>query len=411
MSKRGGPLVGLDVGTTKICAIVADVGEDGGLDIVGVGKHPSKGLNKGVVVNIEKTVESIKAAVEEAEFMSGADVHSAYVGIAGGHIRGFNSHGIVAIRNRVVSKNDTERVLEAAKAVNMPLDHEVIHVLPQEYVVDEQEGIRDPLGICGVRLEGKVHIVTGAVTSAQNIIRSVNRAGLDVEDLVLEPLASSLSALTDDERDLGVALVDIGGGTTDIAILTGGTIRYTSVITLGGNHITHDIAVGLRTAAHHAERIKKEHGCCLRDLVAEDEEVEVPSVGGRQPRSLSRRMLAEIIEPRVEEMLSLVKRQFQRSGLEEMVPAGAVLTGGSTILEGMPDLAERVLEMPVRRGLPMGVGGLVDMVSSPIYCTGVGLVHYGKEQGVRGRRYGLGGPNLFAKTYERMKAWFGEFFN
>ncbi len=410
--KKGNIVVGLDIGTTKICAIVAEISDDGVPEIIGVGKHPSRGLNKGVVVNIDSTVESVKAAVEEAEHMAGVDIHSVYVGIAGGHIRGFNSHGIVAIKTREVSQGDIDRVVDAAKAVNMPLDHEVIHVLPQEFIIDEQDGITAPMGMCGVRLEGKVHIVTGAVNSAQNIVKSVNRAGLDVDDFVLEPLASSLATLTEDEKELGVSLLDMGGGTTDIAVFAGGGIRHTSVLTLGGNHITNDIAIGLRTPQHEAEKIKKRWGCALGALGGDgDDCLEVSSVGDRGPRVLSRHTLVEIIEPRVEEIFRLAKREIQKSGLLDFIVSGVVITGGSTLMKGMPEVAEQVFDLPVRRGLPTGIGGLVEVVRSPIYSTGVGLVLYGCQQNGRGSRFRIRDRNLFNKTLGRMKNWFGEFFN
>jgi cell division protein FtsA len=379
-------LVGLDIGTSKICVIVAEVSEDGSLEIVGLGKHPSKGLNRGAVVNIDQTVESIRTAVEEAEFISGLPIRSALVGIAGGHIRSFNSNGIVAIKNKVVNQDDINRVIESARAVTMPTDHQIIHVLPQEYLVDDQEGITEPIGMAGVRLECKVHVVTGAIPAIQNVTRSVERAGLMVERLVLQPLASSMAALTDDERDLGVAIVDIGSGTADVAVISARSLRYSAIVPLGGNHITRDIAIGLRTPDYQAERIKMEYGFALASKLNHDEEIEVPSVGGRPPRFLSRQMLAEIIEPRMEEILVLIRREIQKSGMEDLLPAGVVLTGGASILGGTVDLAERVLELPVRQGMPSGIGGLVDMVNGPMFSTGVGLIFYGLQSGVRGRR-------------------------
>jgi len=403
-------IVGLDIGTTKICAIVGNLTEDG-LDIVGIGTSPSRGLRKGVVINIESTVASIKKAVEEAELMAGCEIKSVYAGIAGGHIRGFNSQGIIAIKNREVSPEDVKRVIEAAKAIAIPMDREVIHILPQEFIIDDQDGIREPLGMSGVRLEAKVHIVTGAVASAQNIIKSCNRAGLDVADIVLEQLASSEAVLSPDEKELGVALVDIGGGTTDIAIFVDGAIKHTSVLSLGGNHMTNDIAVGLRTPMAEAEKIKQKYGCCLASLVGKDETIEVPSVGGRKPRVLSRQLLAEILEPRVEEIFSLVNREIVKSGYEDMIASGIVITGGSTILEGMPELAEQIFNLPVRRGLPQQIGGLVDVVNSPVYATGVGLVVYGsKNVGISEFPTAQTDENLFRRVSRRMKEWFGEFF-
>ncbi|HEX8960870.1 MAG TPA: cell division protein FtsA [Geobacteraceae bacterium] len=403
-------IVGLDIGTTKICAIVGNVTEEG-LDIVGIGTSPSRGLRKGVVINIESTVASIKKAVEEAELMAGCEIKSVYAGIAGGHIKGFNSQGIIAIKNREVSPEDVKRVIEAAKAIAIPMDREVIHILPQEFIIDDQDGIREPLGMSGVRLEAKVHIVTGAVASAQNIIKSCNRAGLDVADIVLEQLASSEAVLSADEKELGVALIDIGGGTTDIAIFVDGAIKHTSVLSLGGNHMTNDIAVGLRTPMAEAEKIKQKYGCCLASLVGKDETIEVPSVGGRKPRVLSRQLLAEILEPRVEEIFTLVNREIVKSGFEDMIASGVVITGGSTILEGMPELAEQIFNLPVRRGVPQQVGGLVDVVNSPVYATGTGLVVYGsKNVGISEFPTAQTDENLFRRVSRRMKEWFGEFF-
>src|SRR5512135_2320010 len=376
--RRDNLIVGLDIGTTKICAIVGNLTEDG-IDIVGIGSSPSRGLRKGVVINIDSTVASIKKAVEEAELMAGCEIKSVYAGIAGGHIKGFNSQGVIAIKNREVSPDDVKRVIDAAKAIAIPMDREVIHILPQEFIIDDQDGIREPLGMSGVRLEAKVHIVTGAVASAQNIIKSCNRAGLDVADIVLEQLASSEAVLSPEEKELGVALVDIGGGTTDVAIFVDGAIKHTAVLSLGGHQITNDIAVGLRTPMAEAEKIKHKYGCCLASLVGKDETIEVPSVGGRKTRILSRQLLAEILEPRVEEIFTLVNRELVKSGFEDLIASGVVITGGSTILEGMPELAEQVFNLPVRRGLPQKIGGLVDVVNSPVYATGVGLVLYGSR--------------------------------
>ena len=386
MSKRSDVLVGLDIGTSKICVVVAEVNEDGSLEIVGLGKTASKGLNRGSVVNIDQTVESIQTAVGEAEFISGSPIRSAFVGVAGGHIRSFNTNGIVAIKSKIVTQEDIDRVVEQARAVTMPTDHEIIHVLPQEYIVDDQEGITEPAGMAGVRLECKVHVVTGAIPAIQNITRSVEKAGLNVERLVLQPFASSLAALSDDERDLGVAIVDIGSGTSDVAVISGGALRHSAVIPVGGSHITRDMAIGLRTPDYQAERIKQEHGCAMAARVSNDEEIEVPSVGGRPPRILSRQMLAEIIEPRMEEILTLIRREIQKSGMEDLLPAGVVLTGGASIIEGADELAENVLQLPVRLGVPSGIGGLVDMVNGPMYSTAVGLVIYAMKAGAPKRR-------------------------
>ncbi len=406
--KKGDLIVGLDIGTTKVAAIVGELTDDG-IDIVGIGSHPSRGLRKGVVINIESTVESIKKAISEAELMAGCDITSVYAGIAGGHIKGINSHGIGAIKDKEVKDADVSRVIDAAQAVAIPLDREVIHVIPQEYIVDGQDGIKEPIGMSGVRLEAKVHIVTAAVTSAQNIVKCANRCGLNVNDIILQPLASAESVLTREEKDLGVALIDVGGGTSDLVIFSEGAIVHTSVITLGGNHVTNDVAVGLRTPTAEAERIKQKYGCSLASMVQKDETIEVPSVGGRKPRILSRQILAEIIEPRVEEIFSLVQQEIVKSGYEDRIASGIVLTGGSVILEGMTELAEQVFNMPVRRGAPRGIGGLVDVVKSPMYATGVGLVIWGSRSRVSSR-FKVRDVNLYGKVKDRMKEWFGEIF-
>jgi len=401
-------IVGLDIGTTKICAIVGSM-TDEGLDIVGIGTSPSKGLRKGVVINIESTVEAIRKAIQEAELMAGCEIKTVFAGIAGGHIKGFNSQGVIAIKNREVNNEDIRRVIDAAKAIAIPMDREVIHILPQEFIIDDQDGIKEPLGMSGVRLEAKVHIVTGAVASAQNIIKSCQRAGVDVADIVLEQLASSEAVLSPDEKELGVAMVDIGGGTTDIAIFVDGAIKHTSVLSLGGNHLTNDIAVGLRTPMADAEVIKQRYGCCLTSMVGKDETIEVPSVGGREPRVLSRQLLAEILEPRVEEIFTLVNREIVKSGYEDLIASGVVITGGSAILPGMPELAEQIFNLPVRRGTPREIGGLIDVVNSPIYATGVGLVKYGSRN-LQSKNFTIGQENIFDKVVRRMKEWFGEFF-
>jgi cell division protein FtsA len=411
VSGKGNVIVGLDIGTTKICAVVGEITPEGNLDIIGLGTSQSRGLRKGVVINIDSTVESIKKAVEEAELMAGVEIDSIFAGIAGGHIKGFNSRGVIAIKDKEVTQSDIERVIDAAKAVAIPMDREVIHVLPQEFIIDDQDGIKEPLGMSGVRLEAEVHIVTGAVTSAQNIIKSCNRAGLEVRDIVLQQLASSYAALTDDEKELGVALVDVGGGTTDIAIFVQGSIWHTSVLALGGNHITNDMAVGLRTPTTEAEKLKKKAGCALTSMVTGDETVEVPSVGGRDARVISRHVMAEIIEPRAEEIFALAKREIQKSGFEEMIASGVVISGGTVILEGMPELAEQVFDLPVRRGVPRDIGGLVDIISSPIYTTGAGLVLYGMKHQDAGRFGRVSSDDrLFGRVFKRMKDWFQEFF-
>ncbi len=401
-------IVGLDIGTTKICCIVGHLTEDG-LEIVGIGTSPSKGLRKGVVINIESTVTAIQKAIREAELMAGCEIKSVYAGIAGGHIKGMNSQGVIAIKNREVTSEDLQRVIDAAKAIAIPMDREVLHILPQEFIIDDQDGIREPLGMSGVRLEAKVHIVTGAVASAQNIVKSCNRAGTDVADIVLEQLASSEAVLSPDEKELGVALVDIGGGTSDIAIFSEGAIKHTSVLSIGGDHLTNDIAVGLRTPMAEAEKIKQAYGCCLTSMVGKDETIEVPSVGGREPRILSRQLLAEILEPRVEEIFSLVNRELIKSGYGDLIASGVVITGGSAILPGMPELAEQVFNLPVRRGKPLNIGGLVDVVNSPIYATAVGLVKYG-SMNTKVQSFKVGEENIFERITKRMKEWFGEFF-
>nr|PZM93203.1 MAG: cell division protein FtsA [Pseudomonadota bacterium] len=409
MARKGDLIVGLDIGTTKICAIVGEV-TDEGIDIIGIGTHPSRGLRKGVVVNIETTVQSIRRAIEEAELMAGCEVNTVFTGIAGGHIKGINSQGIVAVKNKEVREADIQRVIDAAKAVAIPLDREVIHVLPQEFVIDDQGGIKEPLGMSGVRLEAKVHIVTAAVSSAQNIIKCANRTGLNVADIVLQPLASAKAVLTEEERELGVCLVDIGGGTTDIAIFQNGAIVHTGVIALGGNNLTSDVAIGLRTPAHEAEKIKQKWGTCLPSRVGAEETIEVPSVGGREPRSIARQVLVDILEPRVEEIFQLVYREIQRSGHADLIPAGVVITGGSTLLDGMPELAEEVLGLPVRIGYPQGVGGLVDVVKSPMYATGVGLVMYGADN-MDSRYFPIRhSESTYRRLTDRMRDWLREIF-
>jgi|APLak6261678615_1056124.scaffolds.fasta_scaffold01157_4 cell division protein FtsA len=408
-SKKGGEiLVGLDIGTTKICAIVGEL-TDEGIDIIGIGSHPSKGLRKGVVVNIETTVNSIQRAIDEAEAMAGTEITHVYTGIAGGHVKSFGGRGVVALKDREVREADVARVIEQAKTVNIPVDREVIHVLPQEFIVDDQGGIREPLGMTGARLEAKVHIVTGAVASAQNIIKCANRAGLNVSDIVLQPLASSEAVLTEEEKELGVCLVDIGGGTTDIAIFQNGAIVHTAVIALGGHNLTNDIAVGLRTPIDHAERLKQKHGCSLTSMVDKADMIEVPSVGGRDSRVMGRQILSEILEPRVEEIFQLVHHEVERNGFSELLTSGVVITGGSTLLPGMTELAEEIMGVPVRRGVPRGIGGLVDVVKSPVYATGVGLVVYGARHQDRSM-FRIREENVFKKVKRRMGEWLQEVF-
>ncbi|MDO8703574.1 MAG: cell division protein FtsA [Sulfuricaulis sp.] len=400
-------IVGLDIGTSKVLAIVGELTPTGEVEIIGVGHHPSRGMKKGVVVNIESTVQSIQRAVEEAELMAGCQIHSVYAGIAGSHISSFNSHGIVAIKDKEVGPGDVERVIEAARALAIPADQKILHILPQEFIIDKQEGIREPIGMSGVRLEAKVHIVTGAVSAAQNIIKCVRRCGLEVDDIILEQLASSISTLTEDEKELGVCLVDIGGGTTDISVFTDGAIRHTAVIPIAGDQVTNDIAVALRTPTQYAEDIKKKYGCALTQLAHRDETIEVPSVGDRPPRKLSRQTLAEVIEPRIEELYSLIQAELRRSGFEDLVGSGLVLTGGSAKMEGVVDLAEEVFHMPVRMGVPQYVGGLKGVVQNPIFATGVGLVLYGARCR-EGKQYvqNLGAITGVKGVWSKMKSWF-----
>ncbi len=409
MARKENLIVGLDIGTTKIGVVVAEQSEER-VDVIGIGTHPSRGLRKGVVVDIDATVESIKSAVEEAELMGDCEISSVYAGIAGGHIRGFNSHGIVAVKDREVSEGDVRRVIDAAKAVAIPMDREVIHVIPQEFVIDDQDGIREPLGMSGVRLEAKIHIVTAAVTSAQNIVKCANKAGLNVVDIVLEPLASAEAVLSRDERDLGVCLIDIGGGTTDLAVFADGAITHTSVLALGGNHVSNDIAVGLRTPFEEAERIKKKFGVASARLLGSDDILTVPSVGGRRPREVSRKLLCEIIEPRMEEILSLARGELAKANLEDRIPCGVVLSGGCSALTGIAELAEEIFEAPVRLGTPQNIGGLQDVVRDPMYATGVGLVLYGANQDRGPSRFRIRDESIFRRVRQRMREWFyGEF--
>jgi cell division protein FtsA len=407
MSKRPDQnlVVGLDIGTAKVACIVAEI-NDGRLEIIGLGSAPSRGMKKGMVVNIESTTDSIRRAVEEAELMAGCRIQSVHCGISGAHVRSLNSHGIVAVRNKEVSESDIERVIDAACAVAIPADQKILHVLPQEFAVDDNEGIQEPVGMSGVRLEAKVHIVTGAVTSAQNIQKCVARCGLEVTKLSLEQLASSYAVLSDDEKDLGVAMVDIGGGTSDIAIFVNGSIRHTAVIPIAGDQVTNDIAVALRTPTQHAEGIKIRYGCALPALIEDDDAIEVPSVGERPPRRLSRYTLAEVIKPRYEELFMLIHKELVRSGFEDLLAAGVVLTGGSSKMEGLTDLAEEVFHMSVRLGTPQRVQGLSDVVKNPIHATGVGLLEFGNRSQPRPGQDSSHSDNSFAQVWERMKAWF-----
>ena len=399
-------IVGLDVGTTKICAVVGEVsGKE--INIVGIGTHPSIGLRKGVVVDIESTVESIQKAVEEAELMAGCEISSVFAGIAGGHITGFNSRGIVAIKGKEVTQNDVDRVIDAARAVAIPMDREVIHVIPQEYIVDDQGGIKNPLGMFGVRLEAKIHIVTGAVTSAHNIVKCANRSGLDVCDIVLEPLASGEAVLTEEEKDLGAALLDLGGGTSDLAIFFAKNIKHTFVLSLGGNNLTNDIAIGLRASTAEAEKIKKKYGTCNTRNISPEETIEVPGMGGRTPRKLPRQILGEILEPRMEEIFTLIQREVYRAGMEKIITSGVVLTGGTSLLDGGVEIAESIFDLPARLGKPRGISGLVDVVNNPMYATGVGLVIYGARN-QPSKKFRIRDTNIFNRVMTRMKRWFKE---
>ena len=413
MVKKDNLIVGVDIGTTKICTIIGELDNQGEIDIIGLGLSPSRGLRKGVVIDLESTVEAIKKSVHEAEIMAGIPVESAYVGIAGGHIKGISSRGVIAVsgKNREITQTDIDRVIDAAKAVALPMDREVIHVLPQEYIIDNQDRIKQPLGLSGVRLEVDVHIITGAVASAQNIIKSVNRAGLEVKDIILEQLASSEATMVSDEKELGVAVVDIGGGTTDLAIFVNGSIRHAAVISLGGDNFTYDIAVGLRTPNREAEEIKRKHGCVLTTLLDDKETVEVPTVGGRKPRVVSRQVLCEIMEPRAEEIFGLVDREIKNSGYGNLIPAGVLITGGSSLMKGMMEIGEQIFDLPVRLGIPSGFGGLSEIVKSPEYATGTGLLLYGWRYGQKDPHFmSKNDSRLFQNILKRMKDWMKDFF-
>ncbi|MFC1537480.1 cell division protein FtsA [Gemmatimonadota bacterium] len=401
-------IVGLDIGTTKICAIIAEPAEENMLKIVGVGICKSDGLRRGVVVNIEKTVQSITKAIEEAELMAGVEVKGVYAGIAGDHIRSINSRGIIAVsrEHSDINKDDVRRVIEAAQAAHIPIEREVIHVIPQEFIIDDQHGVRDPVGMSGIRLEAEVHIVTGAVTSAQNIVKSIHRAGFEVFDLVLEPLAASYSVLSEDEKDLGVALIDIGGGTTDIALFSRGSIRHTGVLGLAGDNLTNDIAIGLRTPAHRAKEIKETYGCAMASMVNTDDMITVPSASTHTERQVSRQLLASIIQPRIEEILGLAFREIQ--DFSDLMAAGIVFSGGTAGLKGIVELGEDITKLPVRVGKPIGVTGLVNMIEDPKFATGVGLALFGLDQGTSEGRFHGDESSMFNKILERMKQWLND---
>jgi len=398
-------VVGLDIGTSKVAAIVGEINEERGIEVIGIGSCPSRGLKKGVVVNLESTVQSIERAVEEAELMAGCRVHSVNVGIAGSHIKSLNSHGIVAIKDKEVSQSDVDRVIDSARAVAIPADQKIIHILPQEFIIDNQEGIKEPVGMSGIRLEARVHMVTGAVSAAQNIVKCIRRCGLEVDDIILEQLASCHAVLSEDEKELGVCLVDIGGGTTDIAVYTNGAIRHTAVIPIAGDQVTHDIAIALRTPTLNAEAIKIEHGCALTQLAKIEDAIEVASIGDRPPRRISRLNLAEIIEPRFEELMMLVQEELRRSRFEDLTAAGIVLSGGSSKIMGLTELAEEIFHMPVRLGLPQHVTGLADVVRNPIYATGVGLLLIGRDNWASGNKMASNGTGLKG-IWMKMKSWF-----
>ncbi|MGY6213898.1 cell division protein FtsA [Methylolobus aquaticus] len=398
-------IVGLDIGTSKVACIVGELNGDHDIEVVGIGTHPSRGIKKGVVVNLETTVLSIQRAVEEAELMAGCRINSVYAGIAGSHITSMNSHGIVAIRDKEVTQADVDRVIDSARAVAIPADQKILHILPQEFVIDRQEGIREPIGMSGIRLEARVHIVTGAVSAAQNIVKCIRRCGLEVEDIILDQLASCTAVLSEDEKDLGVCLVDIGGGTTDIAVFTDGAIRHTAVIPIAGDQVTNDIAVALRTPTQFAEDIKLRHGCALTQLAKLEDTIEVPSIGDRPARKISRLNLAEIVEPRYEELLLLVQGELRRSGFEDLIAAGLVITGGSARVEGLTELAEEIFHVPVRVGVPQHVTGLTDVVRNPIYATGAGLLLFARQHQGGGDRQFVAGPG-FKGVWTRMRNWF-----
>jgi cell division protein FtsA len=398
-------IVGLDIGTSKIVAIVAELQPEGTLKVIGIGQHTSRGLKKGVVINIESTMQSIQRALEEAELMADCKINNVYTGIAGSHIKSLNSHGMVKIKEAEVTQMDVDRVIETARAIALPADQQILHILTQEFIIDGQEDVREPLGMSGMKLEVKVHIVMGAVAAAQNIVKCIKRCGIEVSDLILQPLASSLAVLTEDEKDLGVCLVDIGGGTTDIAVFKHGAIRHTAVVPIAGDQMTNDVAVAFRTPTQSAEDIKIKHGCALGQLADPREVVEVPGVDGREPRQLSAQTLAEVLNPRVEELYKLVLNELRRSGMEEMIASGIVITGGSAMMRGMVELGEEIFHMPVRVGMPRYVGGLSEVISNPRYATGVGLVLMGKQQLER-HLNGQMESSSFGRILEKMKSWF-----
>ncbi|MGH8550267.1 MAG: cell division protein FtsA [Methylococcales bacterium] len=399
-------IVGLDIGTSKVAAIVGELTDAGSIEVIGIGSNPSRGLKKGVVVNLESTVHSIQRAVDEAELMAGCKINSVFAGIAGSHIGSLNSHGIVAIRDKEVTQGDVDRVIDSARAVAIPADQKILHILPQEFIIDRQEGIKEPVGMSGIRLEARVHMVTGAVSAAQNIIKCIRRCNLEAEDIILEQLASCASVLTEDEKELGVCLVDIGGGTTDIAIFTEGAIRHTAVIPIAGDQVTNDIAVALRTPTQHAEDIKIKYACALTQLASLEETIEVHSIGDRPLRRISKQNLAEIVEPRYEELMMLVQSELRRSGFEDLIGAGIVLSGGSAKVEGAIELAEEIFHMPVRLGLPQYVSGLTDVIRNPIYATAVGLLIFGQQNRNSVQKTRFSADSGSSGVWAKMKSWF-----
>ena len=409
MAKKHSIIVGLDIGTSKVCSAVGEMTEHG-VEIIGIGSHGSLGMRKGVVIHIDNTVASIKKAVEEAALMAGCEINTVFTGIAGSHIKAFNSHGVVPVKTREVSQRDLDRVLDAAKAVAIPTDQEIVHVLPQDYIIDDQDGIKDPLGMSGVRLEARVHVVTGATTAMQNVIKCCNRSGLHVADVALMPVACADAVLTEDEKDLGVALADMGSGTTDITIFHDGTVKHTAVLPIGGNHVTNDIAAGLRTPFADAERIKLRYGCAMASMVAEQVRLEVPSSAGKPQRSVSRQILCEIIEPRMDEVFQLIRREIVKSGYEDYLGSGVVMTGGSMLLPGAIEAAELAIGCPVRLGTPRHVGGLVDVITNPVYSSAIGLVLYGIKRQERSFFRVREDATILSKVKHRMSDWLSDFF-
>lgn len=410
MAQRERYVVGLDIGTSKVCTVVGEIVDGGGLDVIGIGSAESKGLKRGVVVNLEAAVDSIKKSIEEAELMAGVEIGSVHLGLSGPHIKGFNSRGVVAVagKNREVTRDDVRRAIDAARAVSLPAGREIVHVLPQDFVVDEQEGIANPVGLNGARLEVNVHIVTGSQAATQNLVACVNRAGVEVTDTVISQLAAAEAVLTRDERELGVALVDVGGGTADVAIFERGSLWHTAVVAVGGDHFTNDIAVGLRTPIPEAEKVKRRVGCALSGMVDEDETIEVASVGGRRPRVMARRILSDILQPRAEELFHLVWDEISKAGYEKSLNSGLVITGGGSMLEGMSEIAEQIFDLPIRRGIPGGCGGLADHVGNPAYATAVGLIRYAQSH--RSTGSGPSGGNALMRVVGRLRTVFKEFF-